>query len=65
MRRRRFIALGATLLFALPAGAKDQQGVMLPDQPSQFIFGSGSLINSGSRAAITQPLSLNFALPLG
>ncbi len=49
MRRTRLIALGATLLFSVPAGAKDWQGVMLPDQPSQFIFGYGSLINSASR----------------
>jgi hypothetical protein len=49
MTRRRFIALGAAFLFAYPAGAKDWQGVMLPDQPTQFIFGYGSLINSASR----------------
>ena len=49
MRHRRFIALGPALLFVLPAVAKDWQGVMLPDQPTQFIFGYGSLINSASR----------------
>ena len=49
MTRRRLIALGAAFLFVLPAGAKDWQGVMLPDQPTQFIFGYGSLINSASR----------------
>jgi hypothetical protein len=51
MARTRLIALGAALLFALLAGAKDWQGVMLPDQPTQFIFGYGSLINSMSRNA--------------
>jgi cation transport regulator ChaC len=49
MGGRQFIALGAAFLFVLPAGAKDWQGVMLPDQPTQFIFGYGSLINSASR----------------
>src|ERR1700722_16233470 len=47
----RLIALGASFLFAVPVGAKDWQGVMLPDQPTQFIFGYGSLINSASRNA--------------
>jgi hypothetical protein len=46
MGRVWLIALGAALLFALPAGARDWQGVMLPDQPTQFIFGYGSLINA-------------------
>jgi len=32
-----------------PASAKDWRGVMLPDQPTEFIFGYGSLINSASR----------------
>ncbi len=49
MGRIRLIALGAAFLFVVPAGAKDWQGVMLPDQPTQFIFGYGSLINSASR----------------
>ena len=49
MPRIWLIALGAMLLFVLPAGAKDWQGVMLPDQPTQFIFGYGSLINAASR----------------
>jgi hypothetical protein len=49
MARTRLIALGVAFLFVLPAGAKDWQGVMLPDQPTQFIFGYGSLINSASR----------------
>jgi hypothetical protein len=51
MTLTRVAALGAMVLFALPAGAKDWQGVMLPDQPTQFIFGYGSLINSTSRNA--------------
>jgi len=49
MARRWLIALGAAFLFVIPAGAKDWQGVMLPDQPTEFIFGYGSLINSASR----------------
>jgi hypothetical protein len=49
MRGTLLIALGAVLLLVLPAGAKDWQGVMLPDQPTQFIFGYGSLISSASR----------------
>src|SRR5271156_658517 len=49
MARIWLIALGAAIVFVLPAGAKDRQGVILPDQPTQFIFGYGSLINSASR----------------
>jgi hypothetical protein len=49
MKRTWRIALGVAFLFVLPAGARDWQGVMLPDQPSQFIFGYGSLVNSTSR----------------
>ena len=49
MARTRLIALGAMFLLAIPATARDWQGVMLPDQPTQFIFGYGSLINSTSR----------------
>jgi hypothetical protein len=48
MVRTRLIALGAAFLLIGPAGAKDWQDVMLPDQPTQFIFGYGSLINSAS-----------------
>jgi len=51
MARKWLIALGAAFLFAVPVWAKDWQGVMLPDQPTQFIFGYGSLINSASRNA--------------
>ena len=49
MTRRWLIALGAVFLSVAPISAKDWQGVMLPDQPTQFIFGYGSLINSTSR----------------
>jgi hypothetical protein len=49
MAGTRLIALGAVFLLAVPAVARDWQGVMLPDQPTQFIFGYGSLINSTSR----------------
>ena len=51
MARIWLMALGAALFLASPAGAKDWQGAMLPDQPTQFIFGYGSLINSTSRNA--------------
>jgi hypothetical protein len=51
MTRRLLIAFGAAFLFVPVAGAKDWQGAMLPDQPTEFIFGSGSLINSASRNA--------------
>jgi hypothetical protein len=51
MRRRWLTALGAALLFVTPICAKDWQGAMLPDQPTQFVFGYGSLINSTSRNA--------------
>lgn len=49
MARRQLAALGAVLIFLHPAGAKDWWGVKLKDQPTQFIFGYGSLINSASR----------------
>jgi hypothetical protein len=49
MRRIWLIAFCPVLLFFHAAGAKDWQGVMLPDQPIEFIFGYGSLINSASR----------------
>jgi hypothetical protein len=49
MGGRQFIALGAAFLFVLLAGARDWQGMMPPDQPTQFIFGYGSPINSASR----------------
>ena len=39
-------ALGATIV---PALGKDWWGEKLPNEPSQFIFGYGSLINSASR----------------
>jgi hypothetical protein len=47
--RKLVIALGAAFLFVIPAGAKDWWGATLPDQPTQFIVGYGSLINSASR----------------
>ena len=49
MARMWLIAFCPVLLLLDPAGAKDWQGVMLPDQPTEFIFGYGSLINSASR----------------
>ena len=49
MTRLWLTAFCALLLCPYPSGAKDWQGVMLPDQPTEFIFGYGSLINSASR----------------
>lgn len=57
MTQRFGIALGAALLFVAQAGAKDWQGVMLPDQPTDFIFGYGSLINSASRNSTAGKMS--------
>src|SRR5262252_8559008 len=46
----RAVALAATLLVvAAAAHAEDFWGRMLPDQPTNFIFGYGSLINTASR----------------
>lgn len=47
----RGVLLGAMLLAltALSARAEDFWGRMLPDQPANFIFGYGSLINTASR----------------
>jgi hypothetical protein len=49
MAHRRLVALGALVLFSVPAHAKDWWGAKLPGQPTQFIFGYGSLINTASR----------------
>jgi hypothetical protein len=49
MALRHIVAFGAVFVFLVPAGAKDWWGVTLPDQPTQFIFGYGSLVNSASR----------------
>ena len=49
MARIWLIAIGAVFVFLHPAGAKDWWGVKLPDEPAQFIFGYGSLVNSASR----------------
>ncbi len=46
------MALCALLLVVAPADAKDWWGTKLPNQPTEFIFGYGSLINSASRSAI-------------
>jgi hypothetical protein len=45
------IALCALCLVVAPADAKDWWGTKLPDQPTEFIFGYGSLMNSASRSA--------------
>jgi hypothetical protein len=49
MAGKSLIALGALVLFAFPASAADYWGVKLANQPTQFIFGYGSLVNSASR----------------
>jgi hypothetical protein len=49
MAHRCLVALGALVLFSVPAHAKDWWGAKLPGQPTQFIFGYGSLINTASR----------------
>jgi hypothetical protein len=46
---KRFVALCAVLACFAPASAKDRWGEKLPGQPTNFIFGYGSLINSASR----------------
>ncbi len=51
MNRRYLLALSAFALLVGPAAAKDWWGEKLPDRPTQFIFGYGSLMNSESRAA--------------
>ncbi len=49
MALKRLFALCALVLFLAPAAAKDWWGEKLPNQPTQFIFGYGTLINSASR----------------
>ncbi len=51
MGLRGALALCAFVLFAAPARAEDFWGERLPNQPSQFIMGYGSLINSASRSS--------------
>ena len=46
---RLVLALAFCATFALPAYAADYWGTRLPNQPTQFIFGYGSLINRESR----------------
>jgi len=48
---RAFVAPAVVIVLASSAGAEDFWGRKLPDQPVNFIFGYGSLINSGSREA--------------
>jgi len=61
--RSRILLLGVLLCVALavgvlqPAAAADWQGRKLPNIPSNFIFGYGSLINSASRnSSVTVPI---------
>jgi len=51
LERKRLLALCALLLYAALAQAKDWWGEKLPGQPTAFIFGYGSLINSASRGS--------------
>ena len=46
---RRFMGILALVLFAAHAQGADYWGTQLPNQPTQFIFGYGSLINTASR----------------
>lgn len=52
-RRTRGVHLVAVLLVIIagPAWGEDFWGRMLPDQPANFIFGYGSLVNTASRNA--------------
>lgn len=49
MSTRLALALALLTAMIVPACARDWWGVKLPDQPSQFIFGYGSLIDTVSR----------------
>src|SRR5512142_1838510 len=49
MFRRVIIVVTLTAAISWSAGAEDFWGRRLPDQPTQFIFGYGSLINTASR----------------
>jgi hypothetical protein len=49
--RRVFLAVLLLAVITLPVRAEDFWHRMLPDQPSNFIFGYGSLINTASRNA--------------
>ena len=51
MGSRIVFALVALCCAGVPSQARDRWGDMLPDQPTQFIFGYGSLINSASRGS--------------
>lgn len=47
--RLAFLAAALLAIGAFPAQGEDYWGRMLPDQPTNFIFGYGSLINTASR----------------
>ena len=56
--RRAFLVAVLFAVIALPVRAEDFWNRMMPDQPSNFIFGYGSLVNTASRnAASTHPIS--------
>ena len=48
---KRLLAIVALVLVLAPANAGDWWGAKLPNQPTNFIFGYGSLINAASRSS--------------
>ena len=69
MASKWLFALAALMAFLAPAGAKDWWGAKLADEPTQFIFGYGSLINSASRnstaGAPTQAIPVRVSAAFG
>ena len=59
MRMMRIMISAAILcVMARPAGAEDFWGRKMANQPTNFIFGYGSLINTASRnATASKPVS--------
>jgi hypothetical protein len=58
MARRFPLALGMLVLFLLSASARDYWGAKLANEPTQFIFGYGSLINTASRnSSVSAPIA--------
>ena len=56
--RRAFLVAVLLAVIALPVRAEDFWNRMLPDQPNNFIFGYGSLVNTASRNATSaRPIS--------
>ncbi len=56
--QRSFLVTAFLAIAALPVRAEDFWGRMLSDQPANFVFGYGSLINTASRnATSTHPIA--------